>query len=371
MANHDQFEEEFFYQDRKRFRKERKILSRKDRSKYKKTDQNKVKPLAYKTREQHLVKEGRVLTMIPEAILVESEGKVFKCTIKGGLKKEVKKVKSLITVNDFVEFIPKNGQEGVITLIKERKSILSRADHLLRMKQQLIAANIDQVFITASVVLPPLKPHLIDRYIIAAKKGKMNPLIVINKTDLLKIPPKGMEKEKINQEQMLLQEVVKTYQNLHIPLFLVSTETKEGIDELKEAMKGKTSVFAGQSGTGKSSLINATTQANLLIGKIIEKTRKGTHTTSNAQLLPVEGGGMCIDTPGIRSFGIWDLSLSEIQSYFSEIANFAKKCKFPDCSHMKEPECAVKKAVEKNLISLLRFDSYCALMAELMEKEAF
>jgi ribosome biogenesis GTPase len=115
-------------------------------------------------------------------------------------------------------------------------------------------------------------------------------------------------------------------------------------------------------------LINALTGSSLKIGEIVAKTSKGSHTTTSTHLIPLEGGGFCIDTPGIKSFGLWDLSRQDIQDYFSEIQEVGKKCRYPNCSHLQEPECAVKKAVEKGKISPLRFGSYCALMADLSSK---
>jgi ribosome biogenesis GTPase len=140
------------------------------------------------------------------------------------------------------------------------------------------------------------------------------------------------------------------------------------MEALKEAMLGKTSVFSGQSGVGKSSLINLLTGSSLAIGDIVQKTRKGSHTTTTTHLIPLEGGGFCIDTPGIKSFGIWDLKMDEIAAYFSEIFALGAECKFPDCAHLNEPDCAVKRAVDEKKISSLRFGSYCALMSSLAEE---
>ncbi len=127
-------------------------------------------------------------------------------------------------------------------------------------------------------------------------------------------------------------------------------------------MKNKSSVFSGQSGVGKSSLINAVTGLNLKTGEMVFKTLKGSHTTTTTQLIPLIGGGFCIDTPGIKSFGIWELETSEIQQYFSEIAEASLNCKFPDCAHQTESDCAVKENVESEKISPVRFASYCALI---------
>ena len=354
MKDRDDWDEAFRYQERKEQRKERRHARTKDQSQFKKTDlDQKRKRQAEVEAPIEGLKEGRVLAILPETILVASQGCEYNCTLKGALKQQTLRMKNLVAVGDFVFFT----EDNVIEHVKERKSILSRADNLSRQKQQLIAVNIDQVLITCSIVFPPLKPALIDRYIIAAQKGNMRPILVINKIDLI-------------EEQMrpFFDEFVQTYRSLGIGVFPVSTTTNEGIDALKNEMQGKASVISGQSGVGKTSLINAIMGYNLPTGEVIEQTMKGSHTTTSARLLPMIGGGFCIDTPGIRSFGMWDLQKDEIESYFPEIFEIGLNCKYPDCRHIQEPGCAVKLALEEGRISPLRFDSYCALMQELASK---
>lgn len=360
---HLHIEEEFHAAtDRKRSRKERKQATGQDRSKYKKTDLDKRKVAEIP---KHL-KRGRVLAIHPEGrVIIDHNGKILDCTLRGVLKKERKRDKNIVTIGDFVRFDP---NDLSIHSVDERYSILSRAETLGHKKQQLIAANIDQVFITSSVVLPPLKPSLVDRYIIAAMKGNMRPFILLNKTDLLSHIPDNYNPADFEKELKLYKEFIDAYVKLDIPLLEISVETGEGIPQLKAAMHGKTSVFSGQSGVGKSSLINAVLGSELQTGQVIGKTRKGTHTTTSAHLLPVEGGGFCVDTPGIKSFGIWELKSEEIQNYFSEISEASSHCKFKDCSHTEEPECAVQKALKKGTISRLRFDSFSALMLETQKK---
>lgn len=362
------YEEEFDANDRRVSRKERKMAVRKDRSKYKKSDQDQLKKHALDEKIPEGLQKGRVLAITGLGILVDSEDVLFQCTLKGALKKENSRIKNLVAVGDFVHFEPKGEKEGTIAYVEERRSILSRADSLQRRKEQLIAVNIDAVLITTSVLLPQLKPPLVDRYIIAAQKGNMQPLIVINKIDLLKNPPPTTLPADLEKERALYEEFLKTYRALGIPLFPVSCTTGEGMEALKQALAGKASVFSGQSGVGKSSLINALIGTSLAVGEIVAKTSKGAHTTSTTNLIPLVQGGFCIDTPGIKSFGLWDLSKQDLQLYFSEINERAPFCKFLDCAHMQEPDCAVKKAVESGEISSLRFASYCALMTNLGEK---
>lgn len=361
-------EADFFGDERKHGKQERKLASSKDRSKYKKTDQRKViKEREFKV-DKDLLERGRVLSIASQGILVDAEsGDTLYCTLRGVLKKEKTQYKNLVTVGDFVLFERTVAGEGLIAHVEPRHSQLSRSDNLSRRKEQLIAANIDQVIITTSVVLPPLKPSLLDRYIIAAQKGDMEPIIVINKIDLLASNAVGVETEVLEQERELYHELLTAYQGIGIPVISISTVTGEGIEELKEAMAGKASVFSGQSGVGKSSLINTITGQNLRVGDIVEKTQKGSHTTSTAQLLKLEFGGWCIDTPGIKSFGVWDLDIEEVEQGFPEIFTCGHNCRYPDCSHMGEEGCEVVKAVTTGEVSWLRYDSYVALMQSIKE----
>jgi ribosome biogenesis GTPase len=363
------FEEQFHSpSERKLARSERKIAVEKDRSKYKKTDSDQRKKNdSLKQEDYSHLTRGRILAINPEGIFVDASGQNWICQLKGSLKQEKSRLKNLVAVGDFVFFEKKDNGTGSICHVEERRSILSRADNLLRRKQQLIAVNIDQVIITCSVVFPALKPHLVDRYVIATLKGNMSPIIAINKIDLLEENP-DIDPVTLEVEIYMYKEFLKAYSALGIPVVSLSIHTGEGLCELKALMHGKTSVFSGQSGVGKSSLINAMTGSSLKTGAVVGKTNKGSHTTTTTHLVPIEGEGFCIDTPGIKSFGIWDLEEKNLQAYYPEFLPFAEKCKFPDCSHRNEPDCAVKKAVEEEKISELRFASYCALLASLAEE---
>ena len=362
-------EEEFFGEERKKGKAQRKIVTSTDRSQYKKTDQDKIKKRALLIQEvldkdQDHLWRGRVLSVVSQGIIVSYEGKNFLCELKGLLKKDKTQHKNLVTVGDWVRFQELAPNQGQIISVEARSTVLSRADNLSRRKVQLIAANIDQVLITVSVVSPQLKPSIVDRYIIATEKGGMQPIIVINKIDLLK---SKTEDPFILQETEMYEEFVRAYSAAGIPLISVSADTGEGIEALREVMTNKSSVFSGQSGVGKSSLITAITGLDLKVGPIVDKTQKGAHTTSNASLLPLEFGGWCIDTPGIKSFGVWDLQKDEIESYFTEIHAYGLQCKFPDCTHAHEEDCAVQQAVDAGDLSPVRYDSYQALMSSVNE----
>jgi ribosome biogenesis GTPase len=356
------FEEYFSYEEKKSAKQHRKHIEATDRSKYKKTDQKMLVKQAAPVMREGLLR-GRVLSIMSQGMIVSNDKKLFTCALKGILKKDKGAQKNLVAVGDFVLFEVIHDHEGVIVHVEERFSTLSRADNLLRRKEQLIAANIDQVLITVSVVHPPLKTFIVDRYIIATEKGNMKPIIVVNKVDLLE-DINFPENERMFEKELLLS-FIDAYRKAGITVLEVSSETGFGLDELKAAMKDKASVFSGQSGVGKSSLINSVIGSSLRVGDVVDKTKKGSHTTTMAQLLPLDFGGFCIDTPGIKSFGIWNLEKGEVEAYFPEIHQMGAGCKFPDCSHTHEKNCAVLEAVESQAISPLRFASYLYLLESL------
>lgn len=362
-------EEEYSLGGRKERKIERKLASAKDRSKYKKTDQAKYLKGLSEEKASKVSKyqwlEGRVLSIIPQGIIVDYQGERIVCSLKGLMKRDRTQAKNLVAVGDFVLFERTDQGEGIIAQVQPRKTVLSRADNLSRRKEQLIAVNIDQVMITVSVVNPPLKAPLIDRYIIATQMGGMEPIVLINKMDLLETCD---DEILVEDEKDLLQQLLDAYAVVGIRVILISSETGQGLDELKLAMKDKSSVFSGQSGVGKSSLINAVTGTDFRVGETVERTKKGSHTTTSTQLIPLEEGGWCIDTPGIKSFGIWDLQKDQVEAYFDEIHELGSQCKFPDCTHSHETQCAVLKAVEEGKLSPVRFDSYQALMQSVSEE---
>ena len=353
VKDFDHFSDSYYQKDNKEQKRNRKALEKKDRSKFKKSDQKSKESLE----KFDNLPIGRVISVESEGAIVfdEKTQEYFICAVKGSLKYEESKEKNLLTIGDFVLFEKLPSNQGHIVQVKARHSTLYRADNFSRRKMQLIAANIDQVLVTVSCVQPGLKTALIDRYIIAALRGNMKPVILITKVDLIKEHPDILE---------MIEDVIETYRDLGYATIGISTVTHHGLDELKEHMKGKASVFSGQSGVGKTSLINSITGKNFKTQEIIEKTMKGSHTTTKAHLVPLECGGFCIDTPGIRSFGMWDLKKEEIQHYFPEIEEKRKSCKYGNCTHQNEPDCAVRKAVEKGKIAPFRYESYISLMSE-------
>ncbi|HSX11063.1 MAG TPA: ribosome small subunit-dependent GTPase A [Chlamydiales bacterium] len=345
MTREHDYEEAFHSRDRKQWRKQRRHAQTSDRSKFKKTDQVKkeIEPI------DPTLKRGRVVAISGEGSWVDCEGTRYLCSLKGLLKKERMQAKNIIAVGDFVRF----SEEGSISHIEERYSFLARTD-ISGRKEQLIAVNIDQAIISISVVNPELKPALVDRYLIAAEKGNIHPIIVVNKIDLLEEAPA--------EEQERYREFIASYEKLGLKVLSISTTERIGLDALRAILKDKTSVFSGQSGVGKSSLINACYGLNIKIGELTHKTSKGTHTTTTAELLSLPGGGYCVDTPGIKSFGIWKLQKEEVIAHFHDLIGF--DCRYPDCNHIAEPGCGVLLALKEGRISTLRYESYRTLLDE-------
>ena len=345
-------EEDFHAKDRKKFRKERKLAQNLDRSKFKKTD---LVETSKPEKDLSELLKGRVISISGLGSIVDCDNKQYLCSVKGFLKKEKTECKNLIAVGDIVYISPINDQEGSIFHIEPRYCQLSRTD-ISGKKQQLIAVNIDLAVICISIKEPPLKPSLVDRYLIAAEKGGLHPIIVINKIDLLETTSQ--------EEKDLYTEFVSTYEALGYPIISISTQTMIGLENLKALLQNKTSVFSGQSGVGKSSLLNACFGLTLKTGDLTLKTVKGAHTTTMAQLLKLPCGGYCVDTPGIRSFAIWKLQKADVMNHFQDLKRARKRCKYPDCTHTQEPECAIIEAVEKNILSQLRYNSYLTLLQE-------
>lgn len=354
-----QIADEVYRQDKRLAKEDRKAMQAKDRSKYKKSDfekfQEELERELLSKANRETLKEGRVISIRSEGIIVSCEGTEWTCMLRGLLKKIRTSMKNLVAVGDIVLFEPLEGSEGMIVYVKPRTSTLGRAENLYQNKQQVLAANVDQVLITTSVVFPPLKPTLIDRYIIAAEKGGLKPIVLVNKIDLIEC----------EYEEQFLQDFLEAHRAAGIRVLTLSVAKGIGLDELKEVMKDKSSVFSGQSGVGKSSLINAVTGLNLKVGDVVERSRKGSHTTTTASLIPLSFGGFVVDTPGVKSFGVWNIGLDELQFYFPEFDPYREKCKFQSCTHTHEPSCAVIEAVEAGQISAMRYDSYRALYDEI------
>ncbi len=296
--------------------------------------------------DQFSCKLGRVIRVHGLQSVVESDnGVIYRCAIRRLLKSLVTDERSIVTTGDLVWFRDAGNGEGMIERVEARHGVLTRAS---RRREQVIVANIDQLIIVLSLIEPDLKPHLIDRYLALAQKGDLAPILCLNKADLV--------------EHANLQPLVGAYSQLGIPTLLTSAKTGEGVDRLREFLVGRASVFAGQSGVGKSSLLNAIQpELSLKVSNVSESTQKGRHTTTTAELIKLDFGGWVVDTPGVRQLQPWDTIPEEVEGFFPEFRPFVALCGFPDCTHTHEAKCAVKRAVDRRQISVRRYHSYMGM----------
>jgi len=257
--------------------------------------------------------------------------------------------KSVLTVGDRVRVA-----NGALTEVLPRHSVLARPDPLNKHLQRLIAANIDVVVHVVSVKAPPLRPRLIDRYLIAIERGGAQPVICVNKIDLLDADERAVELAKLS-----------TYGDLGVPVIGCSTRTGEGLDALKHELQGQTAALVGHSGVGKSSILNGLDARLQLATREVHKRGSGRHKTSASTLYDFGDSTYLIDTPGIREFGLWDLDRETLRDYFPEFQEPAQFCRFNDCTHVHEPGCEVKARVERGEINRARYETYVRLYNDL------
>ncbi len=273
-------------------------------------------------------------------------GQIYRCATRRVLKTLSTDQRHVVAAGDRVRFRPAGRDEGIIERIEPRHGVLSRA---IRGRRQVIVANVDQVLIVSSAAQPVLKPHLIDRVLVTAEKDRVRPIVCINKIDLV--------------EPADLQPLVGVYGQMGYEVLLLSAQTGFGLERLKRRVAGRQSVFAGQSGVGKSSLLNAIEPGlDLQIAAVSQDNEKGRHTTTVASLIPLSAGGYVVDTPGIRQFQLWDVVPQEVAGYFRDVRSYVSLCRFPDCTHTHEADCAVKDAVADGRLDARRYESYCQLL---------
>lgn len=294
---------------------------------------------------------GRVLRVqgLVSRVLGEN-GQLYACATRQLLKQLATDLRHVVAAGDRVWVRPegeqdKEGvQEGIIERVEPRHGVLSRTS---RGRQHLIVTNVDQIVIVATAAEPRLKPNLVDRYLVTAERTDLKPIVCINKIDLV--------------EPADLVPIIGVWSQLGYDVLPVSAETGFGVDRLRERLRGKETAFTGQSGVGKSSLLNAIEPGLALrVQTVSTESDKGRHTTTTAELYPLgdELGGFLVDTPGIRSFELWDVIPEEVAGYFRELRPYVSQCRFPDCTHTHEDFCAVKDAVADGWIDARRYESY-------------
>lgn len=300
-------------------------------------------------------RRGRVLSVFGvTSTVLGDDGTPYQCGTRRILKTLCTDERSPVVAGDRVLFRwDENAQpkEGLIQRVEPRHGTISRA---VRGRRQVLVSNVDQLLIVASVAEPRLKPNLIDRLLVAAEKGRVRPIICINKIDL--------------SEPANLEPLVGVYSRMGYPVLLASAKTGFGTDRLRRLVAGRESVVAGQSGVGKSSLLNAIdANLHLRVAAVSEESEKGRHTTTTARLLPI-GGGFVVDTPGLRSFELWDVIPEEVAGYYRDLRPYVSLCRFPDCTHTHEDDCAVKDAVTDGRLDERRYESYCSMRSGQVEE---
>ncbi len=280
---------------------------------------------------------------------------MWECRIRGKLR--IKGIKSTnpVAVGDEVEFEQEENQEtGVIKNILARKNYIVRKSINLSKRSHILAANIDQVYLLVTLVAPQTQTGFIDRFLVSAEAYHIPVTILFNKVDLYE-----------PEDLVLLEEFMSVYKKIGYPCKTISAKQKNSVDFLLDEIKSKKVMFGGHSGVGKSTLINTLDpNLNLKTGEISMANLSGQHTTTFAEMCPLESGGFIIDTPGIRAFGLIDFDKKLLSHYFPEMRNLLNECKFNDCQHIHEPHCAIKNAVDNGEIDPGRYYNYVQMVEE-------
>lgn len=281
------------------------------------------------------------------------DGAMVNCKIKGNFRLKGLRCTNPVAVGDVVEAEVKADGTAMIRAIEPRRNYIIRRASNLSREYQIIASNLDQAVLVVTLVQPVTNTTFIDRFLATAMAYRVPVLLVINKVDLLE--------DKADQE--LLNAVSYLYRSIGYEVQSTSTVTGEGIDGLRLSLAGKTSLFSGNSGVGKSSLINCLIPgAGLRVGDVSQAHHTGMHTTTFSEMLDLPGGGCIIDTPGVKGFGTIDFDRAEVAHYFPEIFEVGKDCRFGNCTHTHEPGCAVLDAVAESRISQSRYASYLSII---------
>nr|MBP7473473.1 ribosome small subunit-dependent GTPase A [Prevotella sp.] len=292
------------------------------------------------------------------------EGKVIESKIKGNFRLRGIRSTNPVAVGDRVSIVANNEGTAFITEIEDRKNYIVRKSPNLSKQSHILAANLDQAFLLVTVNYPQTSTTFIDRFLAGAEAYRVSVVILFNKRDLL-------TEEELNYERMMM----RLYDTIGYECREVCAATGEGVEELMPILKDKVTLLSGNSGVGKSTLINCLVPgAEQRTALLSDAHNTGMHTTTFSEMLELPMGGYVIDTPGIKGFGTFDIEKEELTSYFREIFKFSSDCRFSNCTHTNEPGCAVKKAVEDHYIAESRYQSYLSMLDDKDEnkyREAF
>lgn len=300
------------------------------------------------------MKQGLVIKNTGSWYIVRTDdGTEINCKIKGNLRLKGFRCTNPVAVGDEVTLEPKPDGTAFIRAIAPRRNYIIRRASNLSKEFQIIASNLDMALLVVTLAEPVTSTTFIDRFLATAMAYRVPVTLLINKTDLLTAP----------DDRELLEALVGLYRGIGYEVLTASAATGDGIDTLRAALAGKTTLLSGNSGVGKSSLINRLVPgARLKVGEVSAVHHTGMHTTTFSEMLDLPGGGCLIDTPGVKGFGTIDLEREEVSHFFPEIFERARDCRYSNCTHTHEPGCAVREAVESSLISLSRYTSYLSIM---------
>jgi len=302
--------------------------------------------------------KGLVIKNTGNNYLVKTNaGEELYCQAKGNFRLKGIRSTSPVVVGDHVILCVNDDNSAYITEIEERKNYILRRASNLSKHSHILAANIDLALLIVTIKEPITSTVFIDRFLVTAEAYRVPVCLVFNKIDLYD-----------ELDYSYLNGLTHLYKTIGYSTLKISTKTGEGLDEVRQLVKGKTTLISGHSGVGKSSLINEIVEeSSRKVGKISEYHQKGMHTTTFSEMIPLKEGGYIVDTPGIKGFGIIDMEKSEIAHYFPEIFRFSHQCRYNNCLHLNDPGCAVIKGVDENYISQSRYLSYLNILEDLEE----
>ena len=285
-------------------------------------------------------------------VKTDDGGQLIDCKIKGNFRLKGIRSTNPVAVGDHVTLVPNNEGTAFITEIADRRNYIIRKASNLSKQSHIIAANVDQAMLVVTVNYPQTSTTFIDRFLASAEAYRIPVVLIFNKVDILD-----------DDELRYLDMMINLYETVGYECRSISAERGDGVESVMQLLAGKVTVLSGNSGVGKSTLINRLLpDANLRTAEISDAHNTGMHTTTFSEMLPLPSGGYIIDTPGIKGFGTFNIEPEELSGYFKEIFRFSRDCRFSNCTHTHEPGCAVLKAVEDHYIAASRYQSYLSML---------